>query len=262
MTSNSLSGLIVLITRPATQADKLRQAIEHDGAKVLSFPLIEINALVDAQAIQDLKNKVLALDSYQALIFVSNNAVLYGGEFISNYWPQFPVGIDVIAVGPTTAQAAEERLSCKVIRPSEGMSSEDILRLPQLQAVTGKKIGIVRGQGGRELLADTLRERDAVVEYLEAYTRTPLDYESADFCEKLRSASVNVLTVNSGESLDRLTLLLADNTDMMQQLDLLVPSERVAQQARDAGYRRVHNAQGADPTSFVSALRELSINQE
>tara|TARA_B110000858_G_scaffold198538_1_gene266498 strand:- start:17347 stop:18069 length:723 start_codon:yes stop_codon:yes gene_type:complete len=240
----------------------MRKAMESCGAKVLSLPLIEIKPLTDTKAIQDLKEKVLELDSYRSLIFVSNNAVSFGGEIISNYWPQFPVGIDVIAVGPTTAKAARERLGCEVIQPSDGMTSEDILRLSQLADVGEQKIGIVRGQGGRELLANTLRERGAVVDYLEAYSRTPINYTTTDFCKKLQDAGVNVLTVSSGESLDRLTDLLVDNKEMMQAISLLTPSERVAAQAREAGYQRVHNASGAEPLSFVNALDELSINQE
>ena len=259
---NSLSGLIVLITRPSNQADALRRAIESDGAKVLSLPLIEIKALNGVQAIQDLKDKVLQLDCYQSLIFVSNNAVRFGGEVINNYWPQVPLSVNVIAVGPTTAEAASERFICKVTQPSNGMTSEDILRLPQLQDVSGQKIGIVRGQGGRELLADTLRERGAIVDYLEAYSRSPIDYTSADVCNRLCEAGVNVLTVSSGESLDRLTHLLADNRKKLQQLNLLVPSQRVGRQAEKAGYKHVHNASGADPLSFVRALGELGINEE
>tara|TARA_B110000444_G_scaffold257116_1_gene294920 strand:- start:755 stop:1543 length:789 start_codon:yes stop_codon:yes gene_type:complete len=262
MNSKSLSGLTVLVTRPSNQIERLCKAIESCGAKTLSLPLIEIKPLVDAKAIQDLKDKVLELDSYRSLIFVSNNAVSFGGEVINNYWPQFPIGVDVIAVGPTTAKAASERLGCEVIQPSDGMTSEDILSLPQLADVGEQKIGIVRGQGGRELLADTLRERGAEVDYLEAYSRTPIKYTTVDFCKKIQDAGVNVLTVSSGESLDRLTHLLVDNKEMMRKLSLLAPSERVAAQAREAGYQRVHNASGADPLSFVNALGELSINQE
>jgi len=262
MNQHYLSGLTVLITRPSNQADSLRRAIESAGAKALSLPLIEINRLNDSQAIQELRNKVLQLDSYQFLIFVSNNAVSFGGEVINNYWPQFPIGIEVIAIGPTTAEAASELLGCEVIQPSSGMTSEDILRLPALSNVSDKKVGIVRGQGGRELLADTLRERGAIVDYLEAYRRTPVGYTSLDFCNRLQKAGVNVLTVSSGESLDRLTHLLAANDKMLQQLKLLVPSERIGRQAKKAGYEQVKNASGADLLSFVSALGDLVINQE
>jgi len=59
-----------------------------------------------------------------------------------------------------------------------------------------------------------------------------------------------------------LTHLLAHNRKKLQQLSLLVPSQRVGRQAEKAGYQQVHNASGADPLSFVSALGELGINQE
>ena len=89
MNSDSLSGLTVLITRPSNQQQVLQQAVEDAGGRVLSLPLIEIAPIAEPAALQDLKNKVMQLDSYSALIFVSNNAVTFGGEAINNYWPQF-----------------------------------------------------------------------------------------------------------------------------------------------------------------------------
>lgn len=262
MNTVSLSGLVVLITRPTRQSTSVQEAIESAGGAVLALPLIEIQPLVDAKDVQDLKDKVLQLDSYRSLIFVSNNAVSFGGEIINNFWPQFPVGVNVIAVGPTTAESARATLGCDVAQPTTGMTSEAILEMTLLQEVEGQKIGIVRGQGGRELLADTLRQRGAEVDYLEAYSRKALAYDAAQFCAELTAAGVNVLTASSGESLDKLTALLADNTELMAGLDLIVPSQRVAEQARNSGYLRVHNAGGADPSSFVAALGELNINQE
>jgi uroporphyrinogen-III synthase len=262
MNSDSLAGLTVLITRPSTQQQTLQRAIEEKGGAVLSLPLIEITPLTEPIARQELKDKVLGLDNYQALIFVSSNAVKFGGELINDYWPQFPLGIDVIAVGPTTAEATRKLLACEVIQPSSGMTSEDILRLPQLQDVKEKKIGIVRGRGGRELLATTLKERGALVDYLEAYSRKVISYDNKDFCDRVKAAGVKVLTVNSGESLDRLISLLADNKEIIEQLVLLVPSERVALQAKNAGFSKIKNAKGADPVSFVLALGELGADRE
>jgi len=262
MSSVSLSGLVVLITRPANQSDGIRQAIESAGGEVLSLPLIAIEPLSDGKAVQDLKDKVLQLDNYHCLIFVSNNAVSLGGDVIEDFWPQFPLGVEVIAVGPTTAQAAQTRFLCEVSQPQGGMTSEDILQLPQLNGIEEKRIGIVRGQGGREFLADTLRSRGADVDYLEAYSRTPVAYEAGEFCASLHNVGVNVLTVSSGESLSRLSAMLEGEVETMRRLDLVVPSQRVAEQARGLGYAKIHCAGGADPASFVAALGELSSNQE
>lgn len=262
MNSASLSGLVVLITRPANQSSGIREAIESAGGEVLSLPLIAIEPLSNETALQDIKDKVLQLDNYHCLIFVSNNAVTFGGELIDNFWPQFPLGVQVIAVGPTTAKAASTRFLCEVSQPEGGMTSEDILRLPQLHGIEDKRIGIVRGQGGREFLADTLRSRGAVVDYLEAYSRTPVAYEAGEFCASLHKAGVNVLTVSSGESLSRLSAMLEGEAEIMRRLDLVVPSQRVAELAREAGYAKIHCAGGADPASFMAALGELGANQE
>ncbi len=262
MNPDSLSGLTVLVTRPSSQQQAMQQAIESRGGAVVSLPLIEIHALTNPKPVRDLKDKVLQLDSYRLLIFVSTNAVQFGGEAINNYWPQFPLGIDVIAVGPSTAEATRKLLGCEVVQPTSGMTSEDILQLRQMKNVAGKKVAIVRGQGGRELLAETLKQRGAFVDYLEAYSRKAVNYSSKDFCDKLVAGRVNVLTVSSGESLDRLISLLADNKGLTEQLMLVAPSQRVAQQAEDTGFARVYNARGAAPASFVAALGELATNQE
>ncbi len=262
MNPDSLSGLTVLVTRPSNQQQAMQQAIESRSGAIVSLPLVEIHALTNTRSIQDLKDKVLQLDNYQLLIFVSNNAVHFGGEVINNYWPRFPLGIEVIAVGPSTAEAARKLLGCEVFQPTAGMTSEDILQLPQLQNLAGRKVAIVRGQGGRELLAETLKQRGASVDYFEAYSRKTVNYSNKDFCDRLVTGKVNVLTVSSGESLDRLISLLADNKELAEQLTLLAPSTRVAQQAEDAGFAKVYNARGADPASFVAALDELAICRE
>ncbi|WP_296815495.1 uroporphyrinogen-III synthase [Thiobacillus sp.] len=58
-----------------------------------------------------------------------------------------------------------------VVTP-DGQDSEAVLALPQLQAVAGRQVVIVRGVGGRALMADTLRARGADVHFMECYRRT------------------------------------------------------------------------------------------
>jgi len=258
MNSDSLADLHVLVTRPAEQQRILKQAIEARAGKVLCLPLIKISALDQSQAVQRITSKVQNLDNYQILIFVSTNAVKYGAEIINNFWPQFPAGLTVLAMGPSTAKCAADLLQLEVLQPITGMTSEDLLKLPLLNNVSGKKIGIIRGQGGRELLAETLRSRGAQVDYLEAYARERVDYATMSFCNQLHSAEVNVLSVTSSESLNRLDSLLADNKEEMSLLPLLVPSQRVAEQGLKLGFTKPVNMDGADVTSFLAALEALA----
>jgi uroporphyrinogen-III synthase len=76
----------------------------------------------------------------------------------------------VFAVGPGTARALQAHGLDSIITP-DGQDSEALLALPQLADVAGKRVVIVRGVGGRALLADTLRARGAQVDFMECYRR-------------------------------------------------------------------------------------------
>jgi uroporphyrinogen-III synthase len=164
-----------------------------------------------------------------------------------------------MAIGPTTAILVEELLASPSYLPDSGMSSEDLLSLEILQQVEGMKIGIFRGKGGRELLAETLKNRGALVDYLEVYQRQPINYDEGEFCDSLRQTGVTSLTVSSGESLQLLSKLLlsGDNKRDFSLLPLLVPSNRVAQQANDLGFTNVILCKGADSQSMIEALESL-----
>ncbi len=259
MNPNSLAGMKVLLTRPLVQQGSLRETIEAHAGEVVSMPLMKIYRLEHVDDIQSVKDKIQNLDNYHSLIFISTNAASYGAEWINRYWPQFPAAVNVIAIGPTTAQSVIDQIGCEVTLADTGMCSEDLLRLAVLQDVKGKSIAIIRGKGGRELLAESLRERGARIDYLEVYQRQSIHYDAQQFHRILLAEAVNVLTVSSGESLNSLLAALGDNKEEMSLLPLLVPSERIAQQARDVGFNRVVSAGGADAESFLLALESLEM---
>lgn len=249
-----LSGQRILLTRPAAQQQSLRKAIEQAGGCVTSQPLLEIHALEEAKAKQSAINLIQHLDHYQFVIFISTNAVQFGGDLIEDYWPQFPAGVQVIAIGESTAREASSRFACTVVRPSAGGDSEAVLALPELALLQDSRVAIIRGQGGRELLAKTLGDRGASVDYIEVYRRCPARLEADDFAARLFNPPCSAITVHSGESLLRLIELSADNIDKVTLLPLVVPSSRVAEQAREAGFRQVFNAGGATDAAMVATL--------
>lgn len=275
--SLKLSGLRVLVTRPTPQHQSICSAIQEQGGSAIHFPLIEIAALESENEIRLSKSKVQILDNYQVLIFVSNNAVKFGANLINNYWPQFPLGVEVIAIGKSTASKIATELNCKAIHPSQGASSEDVLAMSELDSVADKKIAIIRGKGGRELLAETLRARGAEVDYLEVYRRSPANNTSSELKTLIETEQINVYSVTSGESLERLYFLLtegegerdeegkakaskAKEPSLSQPLcqPLIVPSERIAAAAQDFGFTNVQIALGADVQATINALQELA----
>ena len=84
---------------------------------------------------------------------------------------KFPRRLQVATVGGASVRALERFGITGVVAPQGRYDSESLLDLPALAAVNGRRVVIFRGEGGRELLGETLRARGAVVEYAECYRR-------------------------------------------------------------------------------------------
>lgn len=262
--------LCVVITRPQAQAEVWAVSLQGLGFSCLQLPLLEIQPLRDETQQRAIINKILDFDLYQKAIFVSQNAVEQGMEWLDAYWPQLPMGVDYFAVGATTAKKlARYGLAVTDLGATEsgGMTSEDLLRAPQLQQVEGEKILIFRGVGGRGHLADELRQRGAWVDYCEVYQRAIPASAEADLQQlmvQLEQQSTTgqqwVIALHSGESLQHLEQLvagLAPPPEMIAQLHstrILVPSERVAGSARQAGFTRIMVAENATDPAMTAAL--------
>lgn len=257
MTEQALSGINVLLTRPAAQSAPLASAITELGGKVCELPLIEIEPVTDADACEIIKSMILNLDHYYAAIFISTNAANIGMQWIDRFWPQLPTGLSAYAVGPGTMQVLKA-FDWPVFMSDKGVTSEDLLALPGLRQVDGKKIALFRGVGGRELLAETLRARGATVDYLELYHRHTPDYSQDVLADLIRDQRVNAIVVSSAQILDVLLHSLHQDISALETIPLIVPSERVRQRALDAGLNIVINAGGADELSVIKSLRAIA----
>ncbi|MGI9272483.1 MAG: uroporphyrinogen-III synthase [Woeseiaceae bacterium] len=223
MTELPLAGIGVLVTRPEHQADGLAGAIERNGGTAIRFPTLQIVARDPAEtaaAASELKKPDIA-------VFVSSNAVQHG--------LQYACDASIAAVGPATATVIESAGRSVDVLSASGFDSEHLLEAPELQDIDGKTIRIIRGQNGRELLATTLRERGALVDYLPVYDRLLPDY-SVDMisalAEKWHSGEVNVVTAMSVASFENLLALLPVATlEILARTPLVTPAERVLKEA-------------------------------
>ena len=136
-------------------------------------------------------------------------------------------------------------------------SSEEILQSDLLSRVEGMRIAIFRGQGGRELLKDTLVQRGAQVEYIEVYRRVQAGVSRDQLKLLMRQHGVNILTATSTESLRSLADLLQSDEAALE-LPLLVPSRRVAEAGRACGFSHVIDMGGADSAALIAALAGLA----
>jgi uroporphyrinogen-III synthase len=248
-----LSGIGVLVTRPAHQAHHLCQLIEEQGGSTIVLPALQINPTPDRPA---MRAAVGPIDRYHLVIFVSANAVRFGGELIAQRRD-----LRIAAIGKATAHAlnvAGHRVS---VVPSAGVDSEALLASTGLQHMSGQRVLIVRGKGGRELLGDTLRERGAEVVYAEVYEREPAhpSKQALDQLEETwRHGGIKVYTGTSSELLEALVGILAPRCrDLMDSTSLLTGAPRVADRAARLGLGSpVILAEGPDDEALVAALLE------
>jgi uroporphyrinogen-III synthase len=246
-----LQGLGVLVTRPAEQAQRLGEAIEAAHGRPLLFPCVEIAAAADPAAV---RTQLQTAADYDLLIFISVNAVQYAFPLLPD---TLPLNQQVAAVGAATA-AQLEAYGLEPTLVPERFDSEGLLALAALADMTAKRVLVLRGNGGRELLADTLRQRGAQVDYAEVYQRL-LPRRSAGNLVAGWESWVDAVTVTSIEILDNLfTLLGAAGASKLQKTPLVVVSERLAEHARARGCRKLYLAAGASDHALMQALCALA----
>lgn len=248
--TSPLKGRTVLVTRPAGQQQDLALALQQAGARPLLFPTLAIEPRVLDQAD---RQTILDLDRYYAVICVSANAARLGLDALADLWPQWPVQQHWFAVGPATGESMSD-WGLNLTVAQQGSTSETLLDHPDLQAVSGQRILILRGEGGREALADSLRQRGAQVDYLELYRRVQPRTDPQPLLTALDQPDCPILTVTSAEGLRNLMALAGKQLNRLQQCPLLVVSGRLAEFARQQGFVTVWQAASPAATDIMAAL--------
>lgn len=248
-----LLGKRIVVTRPRGQADALAGMIAALGGEALVFPLIDISAAEDGR---ELQQALAQLDDYALAVFVSPNAVDFSlpALLARGAWPK---NLRAVAVGQGGVAALARYGVHEVIVPQRQFDSEALLALPEMQAgnVAGKRVLILRGNGGRELLADTLRARGARVDCAACYRRSPPGEACAPLLALWRNGHPDALTVSSSEGLRNLVDRLdAAGLRELAQTPVFVPHWRIQQVAEQAGLQKVILTEAAD-AGILAGLR-------
>ena len=251
--SRPLAGWNVLVTRPDGQGDALAALIAEAGGEPLLTPLLAIAPVEHPDAALRLLHSAKAWDW---LIFISANAVRHAMQLEGWRAP----AARIAAVGEATAAALEAAGLHVDLVPYPQFNSEALLADPRMQSVAGQRILIVRGEGGREHLAEVLRERGAEVAYAEVYRRMPvLASAFAPALEQLQRGECEAIVVTSGEALTHLRNLLHQaGLSPSSWPPLAVPGERIAALAHSQGWTRVLVADQASDEAIVQSLKRLA----
>jgi uroporphyrinogen-III synthase len=249
----------VVITRPAAQAGLLAQQVGAIGRDVVIFPLLDILPLTDTSELQAVLND---LGSYAMVSFVSPNAI--DASFaLHQDWPQHVI-LSVMGEGSRKALASHgvDATTRTIISPRDPLQtdSQTLLQALDLPSLYGKKVLIIRGESGRELLADQLRAAGVQVTQVAAYRRA-----APDLTESVRKQLGQLLhrqndwVVTSSEAL-RILVNMARETAgdagvvEIQHQNIIVPHVRIAETAKALGFHTVVLT-GSGDEQILSALQ-------
>ncbi|HQU14515.1 MAG: uroporphyrinogen III synthase [Chromatiales bacterium 21-64-14] len=247
-----LSGVGILVTRPAHQAEPLCACIETQGGRAIRFPVLEI---LDPEDRAPLLEVIDRLDQFDLAIFISPNAVIKAMNLILGR-RQWPSALRLAAIGSGSAKELARFGRAPDIQPARRFNSEALLALEEMQTVTGQRIVIFRGDGGREVLGDELRRRGAWVEYAEAYRRGRPAADVGRLMRHWARGEVDIITVTSNTGLRNLFELVGKlGQQWLRRTPLVVVSRRGVELARELGFRDPPIvADSADDAALLAAL--------
>ncbi|MFM0552934.1 fused uroporphyrinogen-III synthase HemD/membrane protein HemX [Paraburkholderia sediminicola] len=263
------AAFTVVITRPAGQSNELIARLAAAGIATLDFPLIDIAPVTDDAP---LRAALASLERYALVVFVSPNAVDHAFARSDAIWPHaLPIGV----VGPGSVQALARHgvaaPAYNVISPPSG-ADEDTARFDSeglfaaidtaldATSLEGKRVLIVRGDGGREWLADRLREAGAEVDTVAAYRRLVPEPSIGGWARvhALLAGVPHVWLLTSSEGVRNLhelaqDHLTADEIAQLKRATLVTPHPRIAQTARALGFDSI-TVSGAGDERIARAL--------
>lgn len=240
-----LAGRQVVVTRPEGQATSLCAAIRAAGGVPLLFPVLAIAEVEDDAA---LLAAIDRLDSFDLAFFVSPNAV-ERGLAAARARRAWPARLAVATVGKGSERALARAGFTDVIAPATGFDSEAVLALPAFAeaAVRGRRVLIFRGDGGRDLLAEVLRQRGAEVEHVSCYRRFRPELDPEMLLGPATRGEVDALLLTSSEGVRNLADMVgAAGCAVLRMLPVFVPHPRIADHARRAGFAVVVETEAGD----------------
>ncbi|EKE80600.1 uroporphyrinogen-III synthase [Idiomarina xiamenensis] len=240
----------VLLIRPREQALTLQQQLLERGIYSDHYSFIDIVA-------NDAAAELLPVyqgQHWHGIIFVSRNAV----DYACQWWPQDWPATQYFAVGPGTACYAAKAIQQPVSCPWQQHNSETLLTLPELKWVNQQQWLIVRGLGGRELIADTLRARGAEVHYWQVYQRRQKTVDGAQLLQAWQN-SITQIVVTSAEQLGYFLASLPQHAlSWLQRCHWIVPGERIAGLIPFSSGDRITMTGSATDSAIIQALTKGS----
>lgn len=225
----------IVITRPAHQAHSLIEGIKAAGGDVTLFPTIDI---LPSPLEQENKALIQHIGRYDIIIFISANAVEHGLTQIQAI-STLPTTAQLATIGQSSARSLFQRLGKHPdIVPAGKFNSEGLLETKAMQNISDKNILIVRGDGGREHLKQTLQQRGATVDYLSVYQRIKPASTNVELEQHLQNNQIAVIVITSAQGLKNLVEMVGEKArKLLLQRPLLLINQRLVAIAKELGFK-------------------------
>ncbi|MDN3700684.1 uroporphyrinogen-III synthase [Vibrio artabrorum] len=241
--------MTVLVTRPGSEGELLCQQLADEGIQAIHHPLIRIVHNPDSVDLSPLIN------SSDIIIAVSHHAVTAAQNILSKTSFIWPTSVLYLGVGQKSAHILSKACKQKVHYPQVS-DSEHLLKLTELKNVENKSILILRGNGGRELIRDSLLDRGAQVSYCETYHREYIPINDHNTYQTWIDKNISKVVITSLEQLEYLYSITPDEyLAWLSTRQLFVPSQRIADRAQQLGFSNVTNTQSATNQILLAALQ-------
>ena len=234
----------LLVTRFAPHAARLADRLNSQEVFALAQPLLEVK-----KSAEFANARFVFTKTYDYIIAVSSNAVDYTAQALAgDPWPV----TRYLAVGKATQVKLHRATGQQVIVPAERYSSEGLLALPCLAQLQGKRVLILRGVGGRELLADILTARGAAVDYYQPYQRIAVDLCGSFLVKQWQQQHINGAIISSIELLERLLDIVPESElSWLKTITIYAPSKRIVEYAVLSGWSNAQVLPGMQDQQVV-----------
>lgn len=239
----------VLVTRPEPNNQRCVTRLQANGHSAIGAPMLEIKP---SEQLGQLPTLFASLDSHSLVVAVSQYAVESCQNYLQQHRLSWPASPHYLAVGQATAECWQQYGIRAMVPPRQ--DSEGMLQLIQQQLGNINTAYILRGQQGREWLAEQLQAQGIKVNYLSCYQRHLIDYAQPQL--EQWPSQINTIVATSGEILKHLTTLMSSTRQAawLRQTTLLVPSQRLQNYAVSLGFEHIILCNGASDQACVEAL--------
>ena len=236
----------IILTRPMGYNREFMQRITEAGYHGVERPLLTIEEVVPDRIS---KARVVNLDHYDVVVFVSRNAVRYGMPHLAGRWPQWPERLKWCSVGEQTADELHHYDLNAIYPVNEG--AQGLLSTMDWEDV--EKVFIVRGKGGLAALQDGLEALAITVDYLEVYER--LGNPHVALHQEVIDLQLDVVVLTSGEGIDPLCASIA--ADVLSEMTIVVPSERIKEMLVAKGLRNILVSGSTSDEAMLTTLASI-----